>query len=191
MKPFILTALMSLFAVSAAAQQDTAPIVEFSAQYQLLQAEGRPTVPHFTGQGGSLGIAVDFFDQLQGVLEVGTAYNDNIGGSRLKNAWLTYLAGPRVSLRNRARRVIPALELLVGGATAFGSGRNRTTLIPVAGNSTGFAGAAGFVLDIRLTRLIALRPIQADYLLTMVNNDTIQNNFRYQAGIVFTLGTQE
>jgi hypothetical protein len=188
MKTIVLTGLISVFALSAGAQ-DTAPIVEVSAQYQLLQADSRPNVPTFTANGGTLGLAVDFFDQLQGVLELGAAYNGS--NLNLKNSLLTYLVGPRVSLRNRAKRIIPALEVLVGGATAFGGGTNPITLVHLARNSTGFAMAAGGTLDIRLNHRIAFRPVQVDYLLTNVDQGRVQNNFRYSAGLVFTFGSQE
>jgi len=45
-------------------------------------------------------------------------------------------------------------------------------------------------LDIKVTSHLAIRPIEADYFLTrFINNLTTgnnnQNNFRYQAGLVF------
>ena len=52
--------------------------------------------------------------------------------------------------------------------------------------------AVGGGLDVKVTKSIALRPIEIDYLLTRYTNPFTetnnQNNFRYVGGIVFYLG---
>jgi hypothetical protein len=189
MKVVVVPLFIGVFALAASAQEG-APIFEFAGQYQMLRVNSSRDVPAFTVNGGTGSFQIDFFDQVAGVLEVGSGFNNNIGGFKLNNTWLTYLVGPRISLRNRSKRVIPALEFLAGGATLFADTANPVTLANVSGNSTGFAMATGGTLDIRLNHLIAIRPIQLDYLLTRVNNHYNQNNLRYGAGIVFTLGKQ-
>ena len=72
----------------------------------------------------------------------------------------------------------------------FGSGTPPGTGILVSRNTTGFAMAVGGTLDIRLNHAVAFRPIQLDYFLTRVNNSFNQNNLRYGAGVIFTLGKQ-
>lgn len=49
---------------------------------------------------------------------------------------------------------------------------------------------AGGGIDIRVSRLIAVRPVQAEYFLTKFfdGNNNRQNNFRFGAGIVLRLG---
>jgi hypothetical protein len=189
MKVVVVPIFIGVFALAASAQE-AAPIFEFAGQYQMLRVNSSRNVPAYTVNGGTGSFQINFFDQVAGVLEVGSGYNNNIGGFHLKNTWLTYLVGPRISLRNRSKKVIPALEFLAGGATVFANAVNPVTLANVSGNTTGFGMAAGGTLDIRLNHLVAIRPIQLDYLLTRVNNSHNQNDLRYGAGIVFTLGAQ-
>ena len=178
-----------LLTCAGAAAQD-APIFELGGQYQMLRVNSSSSIPAFTANGGTGSLQVNFFDQVAGVLEVGVQHNGSIGGLQLNNDWLTYLVGPRISLRNRGKKVIPALEVLLGGATVFGSGTDRITSNHFSSNTTGFALATGGTLDIRLTRMIAFRPIQLDWLLTRINNSTNQHNLRYGAGLVFMFGAQ-
>ena len=168
----------------------SAPVVELGGQYQMLRVGSSNGLPAFTANGGTGSVQVNFLDQIAGVLEVGMVHNGDIQGLQLNSNWLSYLVGPRVSLRSRSRKVIPALEYLVGGATVFGSGTPPGTGILVSRNTTGFAMAVGGTLDIRLNQAVAFRPIQLDYFLTRVNNSFNQNNLRYGAGVIFTLGKQ-
>ena len=58
--------------------------------------------------------------------------------------------------------------------------------------SDAFAMAFGGGVDVPVSRTISLRPAEFDYFLTRFTNPFTgtnnQNNFRYSAGIVFTLG---
>jgi hypothetical protein len=52
---------------------------------------------------------------------------------------------------------------------------------------------AGGGLDIKLSKHISFRPVEADYFLTrfttlVIQNDTNRNHFRYSAGVNFLLG---
>ena len=181
---------MSLLIAACAMAQD-APIVEFGAQYQMLRVNSSSSVPAFSANGGVGSLQINFFEQLSGVLEVGVQHNGNINNIGLNNDWFSYLIGPRVSLRSRRKRVIPALHILVGGTTVFGSGTNEATNVHFSSNTTGFAMAAGGTLDIRLNHTVALRPLQVDYFHTRINNSTNQHNLRFGAGLVFTFGSQE
>ena len=187
MKALQLILLPVVYAFTAVAQD--APIIELGGQYQMLRVNSSSKIPAFTANGGTGSVQVNFFDQVAGVLEVGVQHNGNIHNVQLNNEWLTYLVGPRISLRNRGKRVIPALELLAGGATVFGSG-TTPNLVHFSSSTTGFAMATGGTLDIRLNHMIALRPIQLDYFLTRINNSTNQHNLRYGAGLIFTFGSQ-
>ncbi len=190
MKVIVLPVFMSVFALTAAAQSE-APIFEFAGQYQMLRVNPSRDVPAFTVNGGTGSFQIDFFDQVAGVLEVGSGFNGSVGGHHVNNTWLTYMVGPRLSLRSRSKKVIPALEYLAGGATVFANGVDPLTFANISGNTTGFAMAAGGTLDIRLNHRVAIRPIQIDYLLTRVNNHYNQNNIRATAPeVVFTWGAQ-
>jgi hypothetical protein len=45
-------------------------------------------------------------------------------------------------------------------------------------------------VDIQVTKLIAIRPVQAEYFLTTIPDglNSRQNSFRFSAGVVFRLG---
>lgn len=182
-----------VFALAAAAAlAQTTPIEEIGLQYQMLRVNSSSAIPSFTANGGSGSFQINFFDQVAGVLEISGVHNGNIHNVHLDNTWLTYLIGPRISLRNRNKRIIPAVECLIGGTTLFASVANPADPngARLGGNSTGFAMALGGTLDIRLTQWANFRPMQLDWLLTRVNNSYNQNNLRYGAGFVFTFGKQ-
>ena len=59
------------------------------------------------------------------------------------------------------------------------------------GNNNAFAMELGGGLDIMLSRTVQIRPVEVDYQLTRFGYKTYsanQNNFKYFAGINFTLG---
>jgi len=93
----------------------------------------------------------------------------------------TYLFGPRLNWR-RFDHFVPFAEILFGAA--HGSPQ-------VNGDSAqgSFAMAAGGGLDVVLTKYLAWRFVQADYLLTnfsgsLLSPDGRQNNFRIGTGVV-------
>jgi outer membrane protein OmpA-like peptidoglycan-associated protein/opacity protein-like surface antigen len=110
----------------------------------------------------------------------------------------TFMAGPRLSYRHY-ERFTPFAQALFGGAhaspvTAKGcSGDPSCT--PLA-SDTGFAAMFGAGLDIKITRHIAWRAIEADYLLTRFKDPSStngqdrawQNNVRLSSGIVLRFG---
>src|SRR5262249_54933479 len=62
--------------------------------------------------------------------------------------------------------------------------------------TSGFAMTAGGGLDIKLSRHVAFRPIQAEYFLTRLSpigafGVTSRNNFRYSAGVNFLIGGEQ
>jgi opacity protein-like surface antigen len=100
----------------------------------------------------------------------------------------TYLFGPRLTYR-ASGKFEPFAEALFGGA--------RLTITPSGGTSAsqnGFALAVGGGADYKVTRSVAIRLIQFDYLYTKINYGAgsglpdHQNNLRIQAGIVFRFG---
>ncbi len=108
----------------------------------------------------------------------------------------TYLFGPQVKIR--AEKVHPFVHVLFGGAHsnvyahAYNVLCTGTTNCGFASpSSDAFALAAGGGIDIPITKMIAIRPVGIDYLMTRFSNPFTgtnnQNNFRYTAGVVFNL----
>jgi hypothetical protein len=105
----------------------------------------------------------------------------------------TYLAGPRLSYRKHDR-VVPFAQVLFGGIHASDialSGCSVNCIFLPSENS--FALTAGGGLDIRIHHRIALRLIQAEYLMTRFENrntasSAMQNDVRLSTGLVFRFG---
>lgn len=96
----------------------------------------------------------------------------------------TFLVGPRFSYRNNDR-VTPFAHVLLGGTRAKATGSVGS--ISASESDTAFTAAVGGGLDVKLTQNVALRLIQADYVLTRFANDS-QSNARVSVGLVFRFG---
>ena len=97
----------------------------------------------------------------------------------------TFLFGPRLNLR-RFDHFVPFAEVLFGGA------HGSAELTGDAAQSS-FALAAGGGVDVVLTKTIAWRLVEADYLMTSYSGSQLsasarQNNFRIGSGIVVRWG---
>jgi opacity protein-like surface antigen len=99
--------------------------------------------------------------------------------------------GPQIKIR--IKRVQPFFEGLVGGAhTNFYQNVHKNCSGCTFGSPGDWAldVVLGGGVDIKVTSHLAIRPIEADYFLTrfinnLTNGNNNQNNFRYQAGLVF------
>lgn len=107
----------------------------------------------------------------------------------------TYLFGPRLSFRKHDR-ITPFAQVLFGGVHAspvtISSGCTGAGCTPLPAENK-FAFTAGGGLDIRVHRHIAIRVIQAEYLMTKFDDpsngqNASQNDVRLSAGIVFRFG---
>ena len=101
----------------------------------------------------------------------------------------TFMGGPKLSYRGGSATAFA--HFLIGGASA------GTSAFNVSVSSNTLAAAIGGGIDLNITKSIAFRVIQADYLMTRYDSapqifmsgfDKRQNNFRLSAGIVFRLG---
>jgi outer membrane protein OmpA-like peptidoglycan-associated protein len=97
----------------------------------------------------------------------------------------SYLFGPRLNLR-KFDHFVPFAEFLVGGA----NGRIELT---GTGNQSAFALATGGGVDMVLTRYLAWRVGQFDYLMTTFSGPALggtarQNSFRAGTGVVLRFG---
>jgi Outer membrane protein beta-barrel domain len=167
----------------------------------LSSANAQEQTSQFEAYGGYDYIRFNVHSNINGVIS-NESYNSSGGTGQLEfnaNRWLgilgelggyvvtkgepvagtfTYLFGPRVNFQRG--KFTPYTQVLVGGMVATGEiGQN--------GAANHFALAAGGGLDIRISRYISIRPVQAEYLMTKfpdgINNR--QDNFRFSAGIVF------
>ena len=109
-----------------------------------------------------------------------TGSNTDTNGSLI-----TYLFGPRLNLR-KFDHFVPFGEFLVGGANG------SIELVGVSSQSA-FALAAGGGVDMVLTKNLAWRVAQLDYLMTSFSGPAVtasgrQNNFRAGTGLVLRFG---
>src|SRR5712664_2890245 len=109
-----------------------------------------------------------------------TASNTPSNGS-----FITYLFGPRLNLR-KFDYFVPFGEFLVGGMRGNGQ-------ITGGAEQNAFAMAAGGGVDMVLTKNVAWRVAQLDYLMTSFSGPAVaasgrQNNFRAGTGLVLRFG---
>jgi hypothetical protein len=105
-----------------------------------------------------------------------------------------FLGGPRVSFF-KTRRFTPYVQTLIGVARAGSTSEDRldsSSRFKVSNTDVGFAAAFGVGLDARLSEKLALRLIQADYVLTRLDADNgareNKENLRVSAGLCFRFG---
>ncbi len=85
--------------------------------------------------------------------------------------------------------MVPFAHVLIGVNREAAS---TSEIVPAPGSyedqkETSFAVAAGFGLDFRISKNLAIRAPQIDYLLNQ-RNDGRHNNLRISAGLVFCIG---
>jgi opacity protein-like surface antigen len=100
----------------------------------------------------------------------------------------TFMVGPKLAYR--AGSITPFAHFLIGAARAG-------TRDELFGNTSDWAltTVIGAGVDVNLSKSIAVRVAQADWLRTQFKvspfeEDNHQNNFRFSAGIVFKLGSR-
>jgi opacity protein-like surface antigen len=106
----------------------------------------------------------------------------------------TYMAGPRLSFR-KYNRITPFAQVLFGGIHASQvtlSGCSGVLCTPLPTENS-FAMTAGGGLDVKINRHVAIRLVQAEYLMTnFANLNTgvrgTQNDIRLSSGLVFDFG---
>lgn len=121
------------------------------------------------------------------VAEAGGEHAANIHSANESLSFVTYLFGPRYSVRTHSR-FVPFVQFLVGGVHGFDAlfpTQNQSTTVP---DALAFAGGGG--LNINFSRHVAMRAFQADYMQTQLPNggNDRQNHLRLAAGIVLRLG---
>jgi opacity protein-like surface antigen len=177
-----LLALISIASMPLRAQEEQSKVDVFVGYSYMQVNPGVSGVDNFHLNGGSASVAYHANSWLSGVADFGGYTNGNILNSGVSGTISTYLFGPRVSYRHFGR-VTPFGQVL------FGVARADASAFGTSGSQTGFAMTAGGGVDYQLMRHLALRPVQAEYLLTRFDNGISetqnQNNLRISAGVVF------
>ena len=167
-------------AAALSAQEVVTPQYEFGLNYSWLHVNGVNGDLHRTGNGGS-GYFEYNIDKIVGLVGDFGGY----ANTRINQRLFTYMFGPRFNWRHA--RWNPYVQFLFGGADAW-----LNVNSPHGPTQNAFAMAAGGGLDYALTRRIALKPFQAEYVMTelQANNGfgSRQNDVRFSAGVAFRFG---
>ena len=169
--------LMLVPAAPAAAQQLTEyPRVEGFVGYSYLNAD--LFVDRDSAHGFTASLSGNFHRNF-GVTGEVAGHWGTFGGVDYQN--YTFLAGPRVT--GRFEHVTPFAHALVGFANSRAAGDSDNN----------FAWVLGGGLDVNVTREVAIRVAQLDYLFVNANAGGLSgnsHNFRVSSGVVIRWGVQ-
>lgn len=142
----------------------------------------------------SFGLVTDFSGFADSKIAVSGPGADPAGTFGSKGDAFTFLFGPRFSYRGH-ERIVPFFQVLAGGVHA-----SEVTLTGCVGAAcqvlpaqSSFALTAGGGLDLKVQKHLAIRLVQAEYLMTRLADantgySTTQNDIRLSAGLVFRFG---
>jgi opacity protein-like surface antigen len=174
----------------AKAQEEPAKVDLYGGYYYArfnvdANVPGFPSSATYNGNGGGgqleynpnnwLGVVGD----MAGYGATATTNGALVGGA------FTYLFGPRVNFRHHgfSDKVTPFAQTLFGGIwTTKGIGQSAS--------ENNFAMTAGGGIDVKVSRHVSVRPVQAEYFMTKIPDglNNRQDNLRLGAGIVLRLG---
>jgi OmpA family/Bacterial Ig domain len=162
------------------------PKFEINAGYSYINFNPGEGFANFNNHGGLGGFTYNPNRILGLTAELaGYSFSRNANGNKLDGGLTTYLFGPRINVRH-FDHFVPFVEFLFGGAHGGGP-------ITGGGSQDAFALAAGGGVDVVLTKYVAWRFAQIDYLMTNfsgpnLNAEGRQNNVRLGTGIVLRFG---
>lgn len=184
--------LLSIAAVSVVRTGAQAPAErplrsELALDYSYLRSNAPPGgCGCFNLNGGSASYAWPLgYNGFKLAGDITVAHAGGIAGNKYSLTLSSYTAGIRYQLKPKQSSLRPFGQVLVG--LSHSSGSLVEGLTPATANaSMAFAANIGGGLDLRTNRRVSLRLIEADYLLTTVDNgvNNHQNNFRLSAGVV-------
>jgi outer membrane immunogenic protein len=183
--------LAAACAVPAVAQSNPPALWEAAAGYNFVHTNAPPSgCGCFSMNGGTASIARRFTPSFSIAGEFKGVTNSNVSASGHSLTLLTYLAGPRYLLLPGRGRFSPFAQVLVGGVHA--SGALYAASGSPSGSANAFAASMGGGVDVSLNRHVALRLVEADYLLTLLPNgvNSRQNNLSLSTGVVFRFGAR-
>ncbi|MGA7921431.1 MAG: hypothetical protein WCA38_17360 [Candidatus Acidiferrales bacterium] len=164
--------------------QDETPKLEAYGGYDYIRfninakVSGFPPAESVNLNGGSGQLEYNANNLVGIVGDFGGYYGSTAGSS---GGAFSYLFGPRLNFRRGL--VTPFAQVLLGG---FAS----TSGIGQFGAQNHFAMSAGGGLDFKVSGVVAIRPVQAEYFMTTIPDglNNRQNSFRFSTGIVFRFG---
>jgi hypothetical protein len=208
-KSLIVAAMLGLPLIGSAAD-----VGQFQAFLGFDFARFNPNsayLPAFNTHGANGQFVYNFDKDIGVVVDVGAVTTGTLNHIKTDTTVLDFVVGPRFKY-HAGSRFQPFVQMLFGGANASASTQavlpagaanffpaaSSTSLNPpvslrLTTSRTGFAMMAGGGLDIRISRSIDFRPIEADYFLvrfpgSLTLNPQNVSNFRYSAGLNFTFG---
>jgi outer membrane protein OmpA-like peptidoglycan-associated protein len=162
------------------------PRYEVAAGYSYVNFNPGGAFGSFDNHGGS-GEAVYNPTRYLGLVAEFAQYGfaRTIGVTSVHGSWNTWLFGPRLNLR-RFDYFVPFVEFLVGGS-------HGDAQLTGGGSQNVFALAGGGGVDVVLSKYVAWRFAQIDYLMTTysganLGGNAVQNNLRLGTGIVIRFG---
>jgi opacity protein-like surface antigen len=205
----------ALLSASVAAATDF-PSMETFLGYNFVRFNPNSDfLPSFNANGGSGQFVYNFNRYLGAAVDLGAVNNGRLNQTSIDTTVVDFVAGPRFTWRRHNSRFLPYAQVLLGGAYGTTSTAiDVIPLVPVTGplgntvvvapgaitarvnaSNTGFALLAGGGLDIKVSKHVAFRPVEASYYLTRVpslltGHITNRNNFRYAAGVNFLWGAK-
>jgi hypothetical protein len=207
----VVVGVVLLSAVGAFAQDYAKIEIPIGYSYVRFNPENSNIVSAFSLNGGGGGVAFYFNHvigvqmDLKGYASTVQSYTFPVGTPACPSGCnitadgnlFTYSFGPIIK-PYRTSHFEPFIEAMGGGAHSNTYGNILracqaacTTSAAPSNNAWEFVIGGG--LDIPLTRSIAFRPVEVNYVLTRFNNILVSNhmnqsNFRYGAGLVFMFG---
>jgi outer membrane immunogenic protein len=169
----------ALFATTIAQAQESRGM-EVSGQYQYVRispGQGAPSA-NCQGAGGTFAANVSKWIAVVGDVGFCKVTGEPTGVSSHE---INYLFGPRIAYHNYGR-LTPYAQVLLGGERA------SSTITGLGSSSVNsFAMTFGGGADIKVSRNLAFRAIQLEYLYTHFSGAK-QNNLRLQTGLVYRFG---
>jgi opacity protein-like surface antigen len=202
LKRFLVAGLLSTIAIPAMAQNSEYPRAEVGGGYSYIRVRvnatdasvtpARKASTSFDLHGGR-GEVVGNVTRTLGIVGEFAGYKVTGLPSGVSAHVLTYLFGPRLTYRD-SEKVNPFVHALFGGAHVSGSTSGTISGFQFSGSENSFAMALGGGMDYRVNKNVAIRFVQAEYVMTRFKTNTnsagnsvaaSQNNFRIGAGIQF------
>ena len=179
---FTTTLLHGQQPVAGASHVETDLALTYSAQ-RSNQTNGAS----FWQQGGALDLSAQFYRGWGIAMNVAGERASNINNSNVNLTMVTATFGPRYTWSPPSRKLAVFGQGLIG--EAFGSDSIFPTPRGAETDEHSFALQVGGGVDLRLSRHLAVRLLQADWLRTQFPNAStnVQNNLRLGAGVVIRL----
>lgn len=152
--------------------------------YNYVHSNIRPGCNCFALNGGTASVVKQLTPRigLEGAFQ--GVHNGDAGATGKSLNLYTFMIGPRYQWPT-SRRIVPFGHVLLGASHATGTLYGSPGTPAEAGYA--FATLLGGGVEVPIASRLVLRPVQADYLLTLLPNgfNDRQNNFSLSTGFVF------